>query len=248
MVLQSMASFERNSNLVQGVELLMVPADEPRAPAAHHEPDRGNDQQMISALRAGDEVAFAALLDQYHLSMVRLATHHVRSRAVAEDVVQETWIGVLRGLDRFEGRSSLKTWLFSILMNQARRRGAREGRSVPFSALARAETESNEPAVGPEWFRPEGEAWAGYWSSYPSDWRETPEDRLLSSEVRTRINLALESLPPAQREVMTLRDVEGWSAEEVCNVLELTRTNQRVLLHRARSKVRRAIEPYLEGS
>jgi RNA polymerase sigma-70 factor (ECF subfamily) len=200
---------------------------------------------LVAALREGDEAAFAALVDRYHASMVRLAQMYVSSRAVAEEVAQEAWLGVLNGLDRFEGRSSLRTWIFRIVTNIAKTRGQREARSIPFSAVEDP-TAEGEPAVEPERFRPSSDRWAGHWTSYPTRWETLPEGRLLSGEALERLRLAIEALPPAQREVMTLRDVEGWSSEEVCNTLSLTETNQRVLLHRARSKVRRALEEYFD--
>lgn len=205
-----------------------------------------DDRLLVAALRAGEEAAFVALLDRYQAPMVRLAALYVPDRAIAEDVVQETWIGVLRGIDRFEGRSSFKTWLFRILTNQAKRRGAREGRSVPFSALARAEADGPDPAVEPERFLPPGDAWAGHWAAELPEWRQTPEDRFVAGETHARAKAAIAGLPPAQREVITLRDVDGWTAEEVCQALAVTPGNQRVLLHRARSKVRRALERYME--
>jgi RNA polymerase sigma-70 factor (ECF subfamily) len=173
---------------------------------------------------------------------------YVPSRAVAEDVVQETWLGVLQGLARFEGRSSLKTWIFRILTNRARTRGQREGRSIPFSAVWNPETDSTEPAVDADRFSPPGSVDAGHWVSRPRDWEALPEDRLIGQETRAQIQQAIDALPDSQREVITLRDVEGWSAEEVCNVLQISESNQRVLLHRARSKVRRALEQYLDSS
>lgn len=206
------------------------------------------DRHLVAALRAGDEAAFVALLERYQAPMVRLATLYVPDRAVAEDVVQETWIGVLRGIDGFEGRSSFKTWLFRILTNQAKRRGAREGRSVPFSALARAEAGGPDPAVEPERFLPRGDECAGHWAAELPEWRQTPEDRFVSAETHARAKAAIAVLPPAQREVITLRDVDGWTADEVCRALDLTQGNQRVLLHRARSKVRRALERDMEGA
>ena len=173
---------------------------------------------------------------------------YVPSHAVAEDVVQETWLGVLQGLARFEGRSSLKTWIFRILTNRARTRGQREGRSVPFSDLAVAEAGSSETSVDADQFWPSDHpARANSWVSYPRNWNELPENRLLSRETLARVQAAIAALPPSQREVITLRDVEGWSAQEVCNVLEITESNQRVLLHRARAKVRRDIEHYLNA-
>lgn len=204
------------------------------------------DRRLVAALATGDESAFAELLDRYHLPLVRLATVYVRDRAVAEEVVQETWIGVLRGLHRFEGRSSFKTWLFRILTNQAKRRGAREARSVPFAALAAAELATSEAAVSADRFLPAGDEWAGHWTSQLRDWRETPEDAFLSAESGARIASAIADLPPAQRQVLTLRDIDGWSADEVCQALTLSPGNQRVLLHRGRSKLRRALERELD--
>ncbi len=176
--------------------------------------------------------------------MLRLALSFVRNRAVAEEVVQETWLGVLNGLDRFEGRSSLKTWIFRILTNRAKTRGEREGRTVPFSSLAEPGEEG--PSVEPERFSGPDHRWAGHWAAYPERWETVPERKLLSSEARTRIDDAIAGLPPSQRAVITLRDVTGLTSEEVCNVLELSETNQRVLLHRARSKVRAVLEDYFK--
>ena len=211
-------------------------------------PSNADEQRLVDSLRAGDESAFETLIDRYHSSLLRLAMFYVPSRAVAEDVVQETWLGVLQGLARFEGRSSLKTWIFRILTNRARTRGQREGRSVPFSDLAVAEAGSSETSVDADQFWPaDHPAWANIWVSYPRNWNELPEDRLLSRETLDRVHAAIAALPPSQREVITLRDVEGWAAEEVCNVLEITESNQRVLLHRARAKVRRDVEQYLNA-
>jgi RNA polymerase sigma-70 factor (ECF subfamily) len=196
---------------------------------------------LVEALRRGDEAAFARLVDGYHAPLLRLAMAYVRNRAVAEEVVQETWLGVISGIGRFEGRSSLKTWIFRILTNTAKTRGERERRTTPFSALEPV----GEPAVDPGAFLPEGERWAGHWSSAPPSWAQIPEQRLLSRETRDRLAAAIAVLPPAQREVITLRDIEGWASEEVCNVLDLSESNQRVLLHRARVKVRGALEEYL---
>jgi RNA polymerase sigma-70 factor, ECF subfamily len=176
--------------------------------------------------------------------MLRIALLYVSSRAVAEEVVQETWLAVLTGIERFEGRSTLKTWLFRILTNKAKTRGQREGRTVPFSALA-ADGDEGETAVEVDRFLGPGHRGAWGWAAPP---RGVPEERLLAAEARERIEEAIAALPPAQRAVITLRDVEGLSAEEACNVLGLTETNQRVLLHRARSKVRAAFERYLEGT
>ncbi len=168
------------------------------------------------------------------------------TRAVAEDVVQETWLGVLQGLDRFEGRSSLKTWIFRILTNRAKTRGTRERRSIPFSSFADPSADGPEPAVDPSRFHGEDDRWPHGWASPPTSWDEVPEDRLLSSETLGKVAEAIASLSGAQREVITLRDVEGWTSAEVCNHLGLSETNQRVLLHRARAKVRSALEEYLQ--
>jgi RNA polymerase sigma-70 factor, ECF subfamily len=207
-----------------------------------------DDLHVVQALLEGDEAAFVNLVEQYQSSLLRLALTFVPSHAVAEEVVQETWIGVLNGLSRFEGRSSLKTWIFRILTNQAKTRGVRERRSVPFSSLAGPDDDTFEAAVEAVRFRASGE-FAGHWSTPPRPWeQDTPEALLLSGEARARIQEAIDALPPNQRQVITMRDIEGWSAAEVCNTLEVTETNQRVLLHRARAKVRRAIEHYVDGA
>ncbi len=204
------------------------------------------DGVLLAALRAGDEAAFIALVEQYHGQLVRVSLMYVATREVAEEVAQETWLGVLEGLERFEGRSSLKTWIFRILTNIARTRGVREARSVPFSALVRDETGGDEAAIDPARFQSSGEE-EGAWLLAPAHWDEMPESALMSAETLAVVRTAIETLPPAQRQVIQFRDIDGWAAEEVCNVLELSETNQRVLLHRARSKVRRALEVYLDG-
>jgi RNA polymerase sigma-70 factor (ECF subfamily) len=192
--------------------------------------------KLVEKLRAGDEEAFIELIRGLNPSLLRVARMFVPTSALAEDVVQETWLAVLKGIDRFEGRSSLKTWIFRILTNTAKTRGERERRSVPFSTL---DTEEGgfEPAVERSRF-----TGTGHWAVLPRAW---PEDRLLANETRSLIERAIERLPPSQRAVITLRDVEGWTADEVRNALELSETNQRVLLHRARAKVRGALEQYL---
>ncbi len=211
-------------------------------------PSSGEEQRLVEALRLGDEAAFRSLIERYHATLVRLAEGFVGSQPVAEEVAQETWLGVLRGIDRFEGRSSLKTWIFTILTNRARTRGLRESRTIPFSALDLAGPGGDEPSVEPERFRPNGDPSAGGWVSFPRSWDDRPEDALVSRETRSELASAIAALAPAQRMVITLRDVEGWSADEVCNVLGISETNQRVLLHRARSKVRRALETCFEAS
>lgn len=204
-----------------------------------------SDAELIPALLRGDEAAFAELVQRYHAALLGVARLHVADAGLAEEVVQETWVGVLRGIGRFEGRASLKTWIFHILLNQARRRGAREHRVIPFSALVSAETDSPDPAVDPDRFRPpDAAAWPGHWSTPPQAWQSLPEDFVLHGETQVYLRAAIDHLPPAQRTVMALRDLEGWSAEEVCNILAISDSNQRVLLHRARSKVRGTLERY----
>jgi RNA polymerase sigma-70 factor (ECF subfamily) len=192
--------------------------------------DSQRELELVEALRDGDEDAFAEMVDRYHGSLVRVARMYVRDGATAEEVAQETWLAVLNGIDRFEARSSVKTWLFRILTNRAKTRGEREARSVPFSAMGEAEDSDDPPELTP-----------GTWKSWEGD----PEERLLAGEARELILATIETLPESQRAAITLRDIEGMSAEEVCNVLGVTDTNQRVLLHRARSTVRRALERYL---
>ena len=204
------------------------------------------DVRLVEALRAGDERAFASIVERYSPAMLRLARVYISSQAVAEEVVQDAWVGVLRGLDRFEGRSSLKTWIFRILTNTANTRSEREGRSIPFSSLWSPTDDPVEPSVSPDRFLDAtDDHWPHHWASSPRSWDEIPEQRLLSGETRGLIEDAIETLAPAQREVITLRDVQGWGSEEVCELLEISEGNQRVLLHRARSKVRQALEDYL---
>jgi RNA polymerase sigma-70 factor (ECF subfamily) len=197
---------------------------------------------LLEALRRGDETAFLQLVDAYAPQMLRVALLHVSSRAVAEEVVQETWLGVLNGLDRFEGRSSLKTWIFRILTNQAKTRGVRERRTLPFSALA---GDDDAPTVDPALFEPADDRWAGHWRSYPEAWARGPEAAVVERELLGVIRTAVDALPLAQRTVMSLRDIEGWDAAEVCDLLEISEVHQRVLLHRARARVRRAIDERL---
>jgi len=195
------------------------------------------DADLLTRLRAGDEAAFMELVDRYGPVMLRIALAHVPSRAVAEEVVQEAWLGALTGLERFEGRSSLKTWLLRIVANRACKRGERERRTVPLSSL-----ETDEPAVDPDrFFSPDHPMYPGGWSSPPTAW---PEERLLAAETLEMIRAAISHLPPRQQEVIVLRDVEGWDPMEVSEALDLTDGNQRVLLHRARSKVRSELEAY----
>jgi RNA polymerase sigma-70 factor (ECF subfamily) len=202
------------------------------------------DLKLVARLLDGDEGAFASLVRRHHGAMVGVAAAYVGGdRAVAEEVAQDAWLGMLRQLGRFEGRSSLRTWLFRILVNTAKTRGRRERRSVPFSALPAG---PEEPAVAPERFLPAGDRWAGHWASPPEDWDGLPEERLLSMETVAVVRRTIDALPDGQRAVITLRDVEGWPAAEVCALLGISEGNQRVLLHRARSRVRGALERHLE--
>jgi RNA polymerase sigma-70 factor (ECF subfamily) len=213
---------------------------------AEHPIATPEDLRTVAALRAGDERVFRELVERYHASLIRVALLYVRTRAVAEEVVQDTWIGVLRSLPRFEGRSSLRTWIFRILANQARTRARREARSVPFSSLAGDDDDS--PTVDPDRFlAADHPAFPGHWASPPQSWAARPEEELLARETRELVLAAIEALPPSQRAVISLRDVEGWSSDEVCDLLEISEGNQRVLLHRARAKVREALEEYLDG-
>jgi len=189
------------------------------------------DKELVDRLRAGDENAFAELVRRYHRLMLRVARGYVRTDAVAEEVVQEAWLAVVRGIERFEGRSSFKTWLLRIVANRAMTSGAKEARSVPV-----------EPSVSADHFVPEGEPGAGAWSTPPEPW---PEDQLLADETRAVIDRAIEELPPLQGAVVSMRDIEGLSSEEVQEALDISAGNQRVLLHRGRQKVREALNAYL---
>jgi RNA polymerase sigma-70 factor, ECF subfamily len=203
-----------------------------------------DDQRLLTALQAGDEAAFAQLVDDYGPTLLRLAMMHVPSRAVAEEVVQDTWLAVLRGLDRFEGRSSLRTWIAGILLNIARTRGARERRTPPIWFLRRRREEGrDEPAVDADRFQGRNGERPGWWAVPPDRWEE-PDERLSREAARAVMLDAISRLPPRQREVIALRDLSGWTAEEACNALGVSDTNERVLLHRARSKVRAALEDH----
>ena len=207
--------------------------------------DFADDGVLIAALRAGDEAAFGWLIDRYSGPLHRLARSYVSTTATADEVVQETWLAVLTGVDRFEGRSSLKTWVYRILMNIARDKGVREHRSVPFTSLE-GELDDGEPAVDPARFAPQPGNAPGPWAAPPLPWDEAPEERLTATETLDVVRRAIDQLPANQRAVITLRDLDGWPAEDVCNALELSQTNQRVLLHRARAKVRHALETHFE--
>ena len=202
------------------------------------------EQQLIVALRDRQEAAFEELLKRYHSPLLSLARFYVRDQGMAEEVVQDTWRAVLGGIDRFEGRSSLKTWISRILVNQAKTRARREGRTIAFSDLVGREVAPGEMAVDPERFQGPNGDYPGHWSVSPRLWSRDGEELLLSKEALDQVGQAIRSLPPVQQRVITLRDVEGWTSQEVCNVLEISETNQRVLLHRARSRVRGALEEY----
>jgi RNA polymerase sigma-70 factor (ECF subfamily) len=211
------------------------------------ERSRADDAELVERLRAGDEEAFAALVDELSPALMRLALMHVPSRAIAEDVVADTWLGVIKGIDRFEGRSALRTWIFQILLNIARTRGRREKRTLPFSSLRRgSEDGADEPAVDPDRFQGSDGVRPGWWSKPPAEW-EGADLRLESDETRDLLLRAIADLPPRQRDVIVLRDLQGYSSEEARNILGVGETNQRVLLHRARSKVRAALEDHFEA-
>jgi RNA polymerase sigma-70 factor, ECF subfamily len=221
------------------------PHEEPLSEAGR---GREEDRAVVDRLRAGDEAAFVALVNRHSAAMLRLASAHL-PRSAAEEVVQDAWLAVFQEIRRFEGRSSLKTWIFRILMNRSATRAQRERRSVPFSALAREAEEPAEPSVDPSRFLgADHPQWPHHWATPPRSWGDSPEERLLSRESQAQIQQAIDALPPGQRDVITLCDVDGWEPAEVCGLLGITRVNQRVLLHRARSRVRQALEQYFEAT
>jgi RNA polymerase sigma-70 factor (ECF subfamily) len=202
------------------------------------------DRALVARLRAGDERAFEALISGHYSTMLAVARRYVSTRAVADEVVQETWLGVLQGLDRFEGRSSLKTWIFAILVNRAKTRGVRERRTVPFTSLA---GDRAEPAVDADRFQSASEPFPGHWRRYPPRWGQSPD---VVAEDRDTVRAALRAiaeLPPVQQAVIRMRDLQGLDSDEVCAILEVSPANQRVLLHRARSRVRTALEGHFDG-
>jgi RNA polymerase sigma-70 factor, ECF subfamily len=205
--------------------------------------DEHSDDAVVAALRAGDEGAFGRLLDRYDAPLRRLARSFVASGATADEVVQDTWLAVIEGIDRFEQRSSLKTWIYRILMNKARTRGARDKRSVVFSTVV-PDTDGG-PTFPPDRFRPPGHPGAGHWATEPAAWDSIPHHELEAGETLERVRAAIDDLPAVHRGVITLRDIEGCSSAEVCELLDLTPGNQRVILHRARAKVRAALVEYL---
>jgi RNA polymerase sigma-70 factor (ECF subfamily) len=211
------------------------------AAAVTKEEITSSERSLVKRLKAGDETAFIQIVERYHTSLLCLARNYVRSQSSAEEVVQETWMGVYQRIPFFEERSSLKTWIMRILVNRARTYAVRDQRLVPFSALTECEEES-------EMFVAELESLAGGWISLTEDGRDIPEACLLLLETRTRVVQIIEALPASQRAVIVLCDIEGWKPEEVCTRLGISMGNQRVLLHRARAKVRRILEQYIEGA
>ena len=208
------------------------------APVCYTEP-------LIDEVRAGSEDAWAALIRLHHQALVRLARMYVASDATAAEVAQETWLAVLDGLDRFEGRSSFKTWLYRILVNKARRRGTRDSKQIPFSSTMRLADDPYDGAVDPSRLKPGDDPVEPlHWATPPSAWT-LPESHAMNSELRQVLDEAIESLSPSQREVITMRDVLGWGSSEVAEALGITETNQRVLLHRARHNVRNRVEEYV---
>ncbi len=222
--------------------------------ASHAAAPSSRDAERVARILAGDEATFLELVEELHEGLIRLAMLFVRRRDLAEEVVQDTWVAVLEGLKRFEGRASLKTWISRILTNQAKTRAVREARSVPFSSLAEAaerEIGEQQASVEPERFHADHDFLrlqiAGHWKDPPRSWRgSSAEAQLTASETMAFVRAELERLPEVQRAVVTLRDVEGWTSEEVCASLGLSEVNQRVLLHRGRSRVRRALEAHLD--
>ncbi|HEU4490246.1 MAG TPA: sigma-70 family RNA polymerase sigma factor [Jiangellales bacterium] len=206
-----------------------------------------DDAELVARLRRGEAAAFAEVVDRWSSMMLRVARTYVSTDASAQEIVQDTWMAVVRGLDRFEGRSSLRTWVFRILTNLAKTRGVREARTVPWSSLG--PTEDDQPTVDPDRFAGPGERAGAHWTSLgsPRRWQPSPEDSSLAGEIRVRLAAALAVLPDRQRVVVTLRDVHGVPADEVSATLGITDANQRVLLHRARARLRAELEDYYRG-
>jgi RNA polymerase sigma-70 factor, ECF subfamily len=207
----------------------------------------GDQSELLAALRAGDEAAFSQIVTEWSRPMLALARGFVSTEASAEEVVQETWLAVIKGLDRFEGRSALRTWVYRILVNTAKTRGVKEHRTLPWSTVA---GEDAGPSLDPALFQSAGEAYPGHWRAAPTSWPEdvAVEGSVLAAEVRGELRTAIDALPDRQRIVLTLRDVLGHSSDEVCDLLEISQANQRVLLHRARTAVRAGLATYLGRS
>jgi len=204
----------------------------------------GEESRLLEGLRSGDEAAFVQLVDRHGGAMLRVAYLYVRNESVAEEIVQETWLSMLKGIEGYEGRSSLRTWLFAILANCARKRLKTEGRSVPIASLGGS---ADELSVPEERFFPSTHPrWAGMWSTLVDSWDQVPDEELLGGEAREQLRNAVMVLPARYATVFVLRDVEGWSGQEVSALLEISPENQRVLLHRARTRIRAALEDYFE--
>jgi len=210
--------------------------------------DFADERALVAALRRRDEAAFAWLLDRHDASLRRVASTFVRTGASADEVVQDTWLAVIAGIDRFEERSTVKTWVYRILMNIARTRGARDQRTVPFADLA-PDPDDDAPSFAPERFRGALSLYTGHWrpGAGPAPWDEQPEERLSAVQSLATVRAAIAALPDRQRAVISLRDVDGWTAAEVCDLLDLSEANQRVILHRARARVRQALEDRYQG-
>jgi RNA polymerase sigma-70 factor (ECF subfamily) len=204
------------------------------------------DDQLVERLRRRDEAAFALVLDAWSAGLLRLARSFVSTPDSAHEVVQETWLAVIANLDGFAGRSALKTWVYRICVNTAKRRALRESRSVPVSSLAPTDDDRG-PTVDPALFRPSGDPFPGHWWEFPTPW-PAPETALMTGEMTSVLTAAVRALPARQRIVLTLRDIEGYTSDEVCAILDLTAANQRVLLHRARATVRGTLAGYIEGA
>lgn len=205
-----------------------------------------DERLLLARLRKGDEGAFDELVNKHHGALIRMAMGHVADREVAEEVVQDTWMAVIESLDRFEGRSSLRTWIFGILIHKAKDRGMREKRHSTFSAFE-SYGDDNDEAVDPARFQRSGE-WAGHWAFPPQPWDDqTPEKLLANQQAVNAMQKAIDELPATLKDVLILRDVEGVESKEICELLKITETNLYVRLHRARERVRQAVETYLEG-
>jgi RNA polymerase sigma-70 factor (ECF subfamily) len=213
----------------------------PGGGASHGVATGDDDAALLTRLRDGDEAAFNQLVDRYYALTLHVVRSYVRTESVAEEVVQDAWIGVIQGLQRFEGRSSLKNWIVRIAINKARTRGAREARSLPFSSQVHADDDGIDPSV----FRGPDDAFPGHWTSYPRTWRSLPDEATVMHETLSVVREAIEALPAMQRLVLTLRDVEGWESGEIATTLGLTNSNERILLHRGRTKVRAVLERHL---